>query len=230
MAVARRFHPQPLLQRLRRPERPEDATVEGKLDLMLQIEEGYDQEFDWTYRNFQWDKKPDPQPVFVGGSTSRIPRRLVPVCHLIAEMEEIHPAMTAITWPVWNRVRQRQLEGVIQDAEISRVVGTVWLESRNGGVPTQYLVDLLPLTERLYAPGGSVLGFEVGFGRFNEERLNFLLDVHVYEPEATTALTEMVPDRSARFVTADDVLTEALLTDYTDGTGLRFKCNITLAG
>lgn len=229
MALARRFHPQPLLQRLRHPKKPQDKSLEGKIDLLIEIDEGYDQEFDWAYRNFQWGPTEPPHGGGGGGTVRDLPRRLVPVCSLVEEVDQITPPMWEVAFPIWNRGPVRHLEGVAQDAEISRITGTVYVEPYSGGVPTVYLVDCLAQTQPLYVPAGSLVGFDVGFGRFGTERLKFRIDVIVYEAEATAELTAMVPDKIEKFQSTEDILSESLLTDYNDA-GLRFKCNLTLAG
>lgn len=235
MALKRQSNIAPYFQRLRRPKQPADATLDGQIGLLTKIGEGLDRDVEWAFRNFQWGPTEQPQ-VAGGGGGAREIIRPVPVCSLVAEMDQILPAMHEVSFPIWNRDPVRHLEGVPEDAVIRRVTGTVYVEPYSGGVPQVFLVDCRPKAQPLYVPGGSLLGFDVGFGRFGDgvdpmsERKKFRIDVFVFQEEGGAAeLTAMVPDGSAAFMSSRTVLSDALLTAYQDS-GLRFKCNLTFSG
>lgn len=237
MALARRTKSAGLLARLRNPRHPEDATIEGRLGLLTTLAEGNEREHDWIHRNLQWGPT-EPAEAGGGGGSAQQVIRPVPICTIVAEMDQIKPPVSIVAFPIWNRNPVRHLEGVPEDAVVRRITGTVYVEPYSGGVPQVFLVDCRPKAQPLYVPGGSLLGFDVGFGRYGDgvdpmsERKKFRIDVFVFQEEAGAAeLTAIVPDGSAAFMSSRTVLSDALLSAYeAKDSGLRFKCNLTFSG
>lgn len=235
MGLARRSHTAQTLQRLKHPKRPDDATADGRFGLVADILERHDRDLEYAYRNFQWGPTERPQ-AGAGGGAPRERIRRPPVCSLVTEMDQMSPPMSIVAFPIWNRNPVRELAGVPDDAEIRRITGVVYVEPFAGGEPQAFLADCLPMAQPLYVPAGSLVGYDIGFGRYGDgtssesERGKFRIDVFVFREEGGAAeLTAMVPDGSARFMSTNVVLDSSLLAAYLDA-GLRFKCNLTFSG
>lgn len=192
---------------------------------MLDVLDKHDGDLDFVYRNFQWDKKPQPS---IGGGGGTEPIKRGAVAFITGEMEELRPVMRPVMWPLWNRRSIRHYTGVASDINVTAVAGTVYIEPLSGGVPLAYHVNLVPMPgEQTYLRSGMLLGYDVGFGRFGDERLKFRLDCYRFEEDPASASLQQVPDGGFKMWSTREVLSEALFTEYTTN-GLRFKCLLSI--
>lgn len=188
--------------------------------------ESIEKAFDWTHRNFQYGPTPGPQAAGGrgGGRNGGV------IGFLEFEVETILPPFQRATHNVWGRKDVRLMLGFPRVATISSFVGVIDVEEA-GGSPVRYFVRCMG--PDFAVPAGHLVGFDLGFGRFDADVKKALVRVSLFGREATNPnpaeLKNLVPIRSGLFTSDEPVLTEQELQSY-KAKNLRYRCQLTIHG
>lgn len=128
-----------------------------------------------------------------------------------------------VTYSIWGRPDKRYLVGIYEDTTIRSFVGTIDIEPMIGGPPQRYYIRCTTSGKGL-VEAGRLVGFTVGFARFNAERGKFFVKTYVFPKETTNVNPAQIvneialPGQGATYYSDDVILGDALLDEY-DTTG-----------
>ncbi|HOJ04095.1 MAG TPA: hypothetical protein PK916_08830 [Bacteroidota bacterium] len=211
-------------------------VADDDMDLVAHALDGLNNDVEFAFRNFQWDRAKPAVVSGGGGSVEGMPIRHSPVAFVVAEFERVGKGsdgqfrpMDAVRWSLWNRHNARYYVGVGQDCDVRNITGTVHVESLNGGVPSAYHVLCMPVpgSGSTLILSGDLIGLDIGFGRYGDDRLRFRVDLYRFAEDLASATLQEVKDGSVKFRSTRATITDGLLSDYQTH-GLRLKCHLTI--
>lgn len=185
-----------------------------------------------------------------GGIPSQAPAPpKIPLCTITFESErigriqkkdgtQVFQPMAPVVWPLWDREPVRQLYGFSSSHVPTSIDGSLWIETLDGGLTEKrYYINMRPSTAVSPFIPGSLIGFNIGFGRYGSERLQFRLDMYEYQRSsgAEIATIEGEEHSSSKWQTYEGasptsgLITDAILATY-QSSGLRIKFTLTVWG
>ena len=142
------------------------------------------------------------------------------------ESEKLDYPTQPVLHRMWDSANKRFFHYVGKTITLREIGGVIWIEPY-GGTPQQHYVHLFPATGSNIILSESVIGYDIGFERFDADRRKFFIDIFEFPRESTSQMTQEIPTSTRKWRSDDYILTDAQLTNYTTD-GLRFKCQIDL--
>lgn len=162
----------------------------------------------------------------VAGASSPIKKPYLKY-EIVLESERLETPAQIAMWSLWNRHNARLYHYTEINIDIKAIGGVIWIEGHSTRIPEQHYIRAIPVLGSTQIPANSLIGYDVGFERYDADRKKFFIDIFEFPKEGTTQLTEEIPISSRKFRSVDTILSDTLLSEY-GNEGLRFKCQLDL--